>query len=152
MTNELIDLLNRRPAMNAGLDAEYAAWNDECYRVMGALSQASANDGKAQEHAAQLAGQGQDHVFTTASPELNDLLRETTFLAGEGANMDDAMLWHESLERVLALLSAPSAPVQAQGCTRSHPHENMTPMCELRTEIARLNHAAAIAQAQKGGA
>lgn len=29
---------------------------------------------------------------------------------------------------------------QLSGCTRSHPHENMSPMCELRTEIARLNN------------
>ena len=25
-------------------------------------------------------------------------------------------------------------------CTRSHPHENMDEMCELRTEIARLTN------------
>ena len=28
----------------------------------------------------------------------------------------------------------------ASGCTRSHPHENMNSMCELRTEIARLRN------------
>lgn len=50
------------------------------------------------------------HVFTTPYPELNDLLRETSFLASEGANMDGAVLWLESLERVLALLAAPAAP------------------------------------------
>lgn len=40
-----------------------------------------------------------------------------------------------------------SAPPQQPGstleCTRSHPHENMNPMCELRTKIARLENAAA---------
>ena len=50
------------------------------------------------------------HVFTTPYPELNDLLRETSFLVSEGANMDGAVLWLESLERVLALLAAPAAP------------------------------------------
>ena len=50
-TAVLCDLLNRRPAMNSGLDAEYAAWSDECYRVMGALSQAAANDDGVQEDA-----------------------------------------------------------------------------------------------------
>lgn len=30
----LRDLLNRRPAMNAGLDSEYAKWSGECYLVM----------------------------------------------------------------------------------------------------------------------
>lgn len=34
-----------------------------------------------------------------------------------------------------------------QECTRSHPHEEMTPMCELRTEIARLTNALARAEA-----
>ena len=28
----------------------------------------------------------------------------------------------------------------APNCTRSHPHENMDAMCELRTEIARLTN------------
>lgn len=28
----------------------------------------------------------------------------------------------------------------AQGCTRSHPHEQMDKSCELRTEIARLTN------------
>lgn len=49
-------------------------------------------------------------------------------------------------------VAAPSAAdvdtSQRQGCTRSHPHENMSPMCVLRTEIARLNHAEAVAQAR----
>lgn len=34
-----------------------------------------------------------------------------------------------------------------QECSRSHPHEEMTPMCELRTEIARLTNALARAEA-----
>lgn len=47
-----------------------------------------------------------------------------------------------------APLAAPAQEhaTQPLGCTRSHPHENMSPMCVLRTEIARLNHSAAIAQ------
>lgn len=35
-----------------------------------------------------------------------------------------------------------------QECARSHPHEEMTHMCELRTEIARLTNALARAEAQ----
>ena len=35
---------------------------------------------------------------------------------------------------------APTPPSANVDCTRSHPHENMSPMCELRTEIARLNN------------
>jgi hypothetical protein len=40
------------------------------------------------------------------------------------------------------LTPAPAAPVQEleKGCHRSHPHENMDAMCELRTEIARLTN------------
>jgi len=34
----------------------------------------------------------------------------------------------------------PKQPAQQQGCTRSHPHENMGAMCKLRTEIARLTN------------
>lgn len=36
---------------------------------------------------------------------------------------------------------------EPQECARSHPHEEMTPMCELRTEIARLTNALARAEA-----
>lgn len=41
----------------------------------------------------------------------------------------------EALINAAALLSA-----AGQECTRSHPHDEMSPMCELRTEIARLNN------------
>lgn len=40
----LADLLNRRPAMNAGLVEAYARWTAEVYRVTGALATAAAND------------------------------------------------------------------------------------------------------------
>jgi hypothetical protein len=39
------------------------------------------------------------------------------------------------IETLRARLSAPE-----RNCTRSHPHENMDVMCELRTEIARLTN------------
>lgn len=44
----------------------------------------------------------------------------------------------DSIEELRAELAATRK--QLSGCTRSHPHENMSPMCELRTEIARLNN------------
>lgn len=34
------------------------------------------------------------------------------------------------------------------GCTRSHPHENMSAMCELRTELAKANFDLAVADAR----
>lgn len=34
-------------------------------------------------------------------------------------------------------------------CTRSHPHENMSPLCVLRTEIARLQNELAISPASE---
>jgi hypothetical protein len=43
------------------------------------------------------------------------------------------------------LAAAQPAPV----CTRSHPHENMDAMCELRTEIARLTNENARLKAQR---
>ena len=45
----LRDLLNRRPAINVGLDLAYARWNAECYQVMGAQANAAANDTPPQE-------------------------------------------------------------------------------------------------------
>jgi hypothetical protein len=45
------------------------------------------------------------------------------------------------LEKALAAQPAPN-------CTRSHPHENMDAMCELRTEIARLTNENARLKAQ----
>lgn len=42
--------------------------------------------------------------------------------------------------------------IAPQPCSRSHPHEEMTPMCELRTEIARLTNALARAEAQLAAA
>jgi hypothetical protein len=41
----------------------------------------------------------------------------------------------KAIETLRARLSAPE-----RNCTRSHPHENMDVMCELRTEIARLTN------------
>lgn len=41
----------------------------------------------------------------------------------------------EMAEKALAAIAQ-----QAQECTRSHPHELMSPMCGLRTEIARLTN------------
>lgn len=49
-------------------------------------------------------------------------------------------------EELRTLLSTP------RPCSRSHPHEEMTPMCELRTEIARLTNALARAEAQLASA
>ncbi len=45
--HRLIDLLNHRPAMNAGLQQAYAAWTAEVYDVMGAMHADPANDGAA---------------------------------------------------------------------------------------------------------
>lgn len=44
--------------------------------------------------------------------------------------------------------STPPSAQPANQCTRSHPHENMDAMCELRTEIARLTNENARLKAQ----
>jgi len=44
----LADILNRRPAMNAGLTQAYAAWTAEIYDLMGAMAAEPANDDCAQ--------------------------------------------------------------------------------------------------------
>lgn len=43
---------------------------------------------------------------------------------------------------VLNQPSTPPSQAQSGECTRSHPHEEMSPACVLRTEIARLRNAA----------
>jgi hypothetical protein len=45
-----------------------------------------------------------------------------------------------------SITTPPAQPAPA--CTRSHPHENMDAMCELRTEIARLTNENARLKAQ----
>ena len=61
--------------------------------------------------------------------------------------MSEARIQTELRKKKLrTLLSTP------QPCSRSHPHEEMTPMCELRTEIARLTNALARAEAQLAAA
>ncbi len=54
--------------------------------------------------------------------------------------------WEAIRSKLRTLLSTP------QPCSRSHPHEEMTPMCELRTEIARLTNALARSEAQLAAA
>ena len=136
MMKELIDLMNRRPAMNAGLVQEYAAWNAECYGVMEALSKTLANEDLAQEAADMPAGQKPrtpGSFVNAAGIHASD--KPATVVRKLDAAFHDAVTFADT-------------PAQAQGCTRSHPHENMSPMCVLRTEIARLNHAAAVAEAK----
>lgn len=48
---------------------------------------------------------------------------------------------------VIEMLLAEIAQLKS-GCTRSHPHELMTPMCELRTDIARLTNHLAVCQSE----
>lgn len=46
-------------------------------------------------------------------------------------------------DMMAAIENAIEAPDETNGCTRSHPHEEMSEACVLRTEIARLqNHLA----------
>jgi len=93
----------------------------------------------AQEHATQLAGQGRDLEVT------DEMALAFHRAISDGAIGQDDV--DEIKDGLRAAFCNIAAPAQAQGCTRSHPHENMSPMCVLRTEIARLKHAAAIAQA-----
>lgn len=53
------------------------------------------------------------------------------------------------LRRLYALQAIASLPQREgwENCTRSHPHENMSEACTLRTEIARRDHADAIREA-----
>jgi hypothetical protein len=67
-----------------------------------------------------------------AQSVLDDLEALTAYIQGIDKGI---VLKTQSIETLRARLSAPE-----RNCTRSHPHENMDVMCELRTEIARLTN------------
>lgn len=76
--------------------------------------------------------------------QIEEVMRKVEFMRGAAqfgspCELDAARKGVE--EKLRTLLSTP------QPCSRSHPHEEMTPMCELRTEIARLTNALARAEA-----
>lgn len=79
---------------------------------------------------------------------INSLLRAALIEGGCSAERVIEAREETNLRRaeLRTLLSTP------QPCSRSHPHEEMTPMCELRTEIARLTNALARAEAQLAAA
>ena len=74
---------------------------------------------------------------------INSLLRAALIEGGCSAERVIEAREETNLRRaeLRTLLSTP------QPCSRSHPHEEMTPMCELRREIARLTNALARAEA-----
>ena len=124
----LAEILNRRPAMNAGLTQAYAAWTAEVYDLMGAIAAEPANEDRAQ-----------------AAPE--------SFLEIPDVQDESGINSHYSRELVLecinaALASHGQAPAQAipaaaAGCTRSHPHENMDSACRAKAAIAEMQNMAA---------
>ena len=59
----------------------------------------------------------------------------------DGFTPEDATHRHYTTKAITAIRKAlAEQPAQQHGCSRSHPHENMNAMCELRTEIARLTN------------
>ena len=75
------------------------------------------------------------------------LVRDNLF---RGMSKSMQKLQARSINEVLELPNhTQSQPTQrAHECSRSHPHENMDAMCELRTEIARLTNENARLKAQ----
>lgn len=52
-------------------------------------------------------------------------------------------------EDIEAALARPQrAPDSVSGCTRSHPHEDMSEVCKLKTQVAKLTNQLAILQAK----
>ena len=76
------------------------------------------------------------------------LVRDNLF---RGLSKSMQKLQARSINEVLKLPNhTQSPPAQlTQECSRSHPHENMDAMCELRTEIARLTNENARLKAQR---
>lgn len=78
----------------------------------------------------------------------------SALLAGEKCKADDKGICYDlvcqanlSVQYVLHALQEGAAPV-SPACARSHPHEEMSPECVLRTEIARLMNENARLKAQ----
>ena len=76
------------------------------------------------------------------------LVRDNLF---RGMSKSMQKLQARSINEVLELPNhTQSPPAQlTHECSRSHPHENMDAMCELRTEIARLTNENARLKAQR---
>ena len=76
------------------------------------------------------------------------LVRDNLF---RGLSKSMQKLQARSINEVLELPNhTQSPPAQlTHECSRSHPHENMDAMCELRTEIARLTNENARLKAQR---
>jgi len=75
--------------------------------------------------------------------------RITDYLAGGGL-YNPELADHDAVRDLLIDCREALAEQPAQhGCSRSHPHENMDAMCELRTEIARLTNENARLKAQQ---
>ena len=67
----LTDILNRRPAMNAGLVEAYAAWTAEVYSLMGVMAAAPANDADRAMRTAQPASAAAAAQEPVAVPRFN---------------------------------------------------------------------------------
>ena len=76
------------------------------------------------------------------------LVRDNLF---RGMSKSMQKLQARSINEVLELPNHTQSPPAelTHECSRSHPHENMDAMCELRTEIARLTNENARLKAQR---
>lgn len=76
------------------------------------------------------------------------LVRDNLF---RGLSKSMQKLQARSINEVLELPNHTQSPLVqlTHECSRSHPHENMDAMCELRTEIARLTNENARLKAQR---
>ena len=76
------------------------------------------------------------------------LVRDNLF---RGLSKSMQKLQARSINEVLELPNHTQSPLAqlTHECSRSHPHENMDAMCELRTEIARLTNENARLKAQR---
>lgn len=99
-------------------------------RVKFAMRQAASNPGATVQIFSAPSG-----VDATAQGASGDA---ETYLRGKYGAYKGHFAWRELEEAFNA--GAASPPRGMLECTRSHPHENMDPMCELRTVIARLEN------------
>lgn len=78
-------------------------------------------------------------IYGLTEDQMNEIIDEVEQDLGVGHGAWDTVSARSIINSVIRRYSVKLA-ANHLGCSRSHPHELMSPMCELRTEIARLSN------------
>lgn len=114
-------------------------YDDHIARTKGASPVALIDEREAFEDAWR--AQYPDHGLTVFLRSLQDNARYTNTRTQDGW-----LMWQA--RAILSRASSSRAEVERDGCTRSHPHENMSAECEAKTIAARKENAEARAKVE----